>query len=97
MGQSLCPRRGDFALASDLRFGYDSPGGPRTADYHAEDQNPMPHVIDCDKCTSCGSCAEVCPAEAIAEGENCYVIDPDLCTDCDLCSGECPVEAITEQ
>lgn len=72
-------------------------GGGTAADHHAEDEIPMPHVIDCNTCTSCGSCAEVCPSEAIAEGDGCYVIDADLCTDCDLCTGECPVEAISEQ
>lgn len=57
----------------------------------------MAHVIDCDKCTSCGACAQVCPAEAIAEGDTCYNIDADLCTDCDLCTSECPVEAISAE
>ena len=57
----------------------------------------MPHVIDCAACTSCGLCAEVCPVNAISEGEDCYVIDADTCTDCDVCTGECPVEAISEE
>ena len=50
-----------------------------------------------DKCTKCGSCAPVCPQEAIAEGDKKYVIDPDKCVDCGLCAGECPVEAISPQ
>ncbi len=57
----------------------------------------MPHVIDASLCTLCGLCAEVCPNDAISEGEDAYVIDPELCTDCDLCTEECPVEAISEQ
>ncbi len=47
-----------------------------------------------DKCTMCGSCVEVCPVEAIAEGDPKYIIDPDLCIDCGACQAECPVEAI---
>lgn len=57
----------------------------------------MPHVIDAAVCSSCGLCAEVCPSEAISEGEGSYVIDADLCTDCDLCTSECPVDAISEE
>jgi ferredoxin len=53
----------------------------------------MSHKIS-DKCTKCGSCAPVCPSEAISEGEKQYVIDPDKCVDCGLCVDECPVEAI---
>jgi len=54
----------------------------------------MAHVIS-DDCTSCGSCAAVCPTEAISEGDAKYEIDPNLCTDCGTCVDECPVEAIS--
>ena len=55
----------------------------------------MAHVIS-SECTSCGSCASVCPSEAISEGDSKYVIDADLCVDCGVCVDECPVEAISE-
>ncbi len=56
----------------------------------------MPHVIDANECTSCGACADVCPADAISEGDASYVIDPEACTDCGARVAECPVEAISE-
>jgi len=55
----------------------------------------MAHVIS-DKCTKCGHCVTVCPAEAISEGPDKYVIDPEKCVDCGLCAGECPAEAISQ-
>jgi ferredoxin len=48
-----------------------------------------------DKCTSCGSCKDSCPAEAIKPGEK-YTIDADLCIDCGSCVDTCPVKAIVE-
>lgn len=54
----------------------------------------MAYVIS-DECTKCGTCAEVCPVEAISEGDEKYEIDPELCTDCGQCEAECPVEAIS--
>lgn len=54
----------------------------------------MAYVID-DKCTKCGTCKDVCPVEAISEGDDKYEIDPDTCIDCGACAGECPVEAIS--
>lgn len=54
----------------------------------------MAHVIS-DACTMCGSCKEVCPVDAIAEGNPKYVIDPDTCIDCGACAGECPAGAIS--
>lgn len=54
----------------------------------------MAHVIS-DKCTKCGKCSEVCPSNAINEGDDKYVINADDCVDCGLCVDECPVEAIS--
>lgn len=47
-------------------------------------------------CVSCGTCAAVCPAEAIDMGDDKYVIDADKCVDCGTCKDACPAEAITE-
>ncbi len=55
----------------------------------------MPYKIT-DACTSCGSCADACPAEAIKEGDGKYEIDQDVCIDCGACVDTCPVEAIKE-
>jgi ferredoxin len=57
----------------------------------------MPRKIDADECIMCGACAEVCPEDAISEGEESYVIDPEKCTDCATCEDECPVEAISAE
>lgn len=55
----------------------------------------MAHVIT-DECSSCGTCIDECPVEAISEGADKYVIDADACTDCGACAGACPSEAIIE-
>ena len=49
-----------------------------------------------DECIACGSCASVCPAGAIAEGDGKYEIDADACLECGACADQCPVEAISE-
>ena len=49
-----------------------------------------------DNCVNCGTCAENCPAEAIAEGAAHYEINPDTCVDCGTCVENCPSEAIEE-
>jgi NAD-dependent dihydropyrimidine dehydrogenase PreA subunit len=53
----------------------------------------MAYVIT-DDCTGCGTCASVCPVEAINEADGKFAIDGDTCVDCGACAGECPVEAI---
>ena len=57
----------------------------------------MPHVIDGNECISCGSCAEVCPTEAISEGESYYIIDAELCIDCGSCTTVCPTDCLTQE
>ena len=48
-----------------------------------------------DACIACGTCAPVCPVEAISEGDI-YVIDADKCIDCGACADACPVDAPVE-
>ncbi|MCI2057803.1 MAG: 4Fe-4S binding protein [Oscillibacter sp.] len=45
-------------------------------------------------CVSCGSCASVCPAGAISQGDTSYVIDADACLSCGSCCDTCPNGAI---
>jgi len=47
-----------------------------------------------DACVGCGACKEVCPVDAISEGDI-YSINPDVCIDCGACQGECPSDAIS--
>ena len=57
----------------------------------------MSYVINESECTECGSCVEVCPADAISQTEaGPYRIDPDACVDCGSCEPECPVSCISE-
>ena len=48
-------------------------------------------------CVRCGSCAVVCPAGAIRQGEDQYVIDSAACLDCGSCSDTCPNGAIVPE
>ena len=56
----------------------------------------MAYVIT-DECVACGSCLDVCPVEAISEGDPIYKIDPETCTSCGQCADACPSEAIKEE
>ena len=49
-----------------------------------------------DSCIMCGSCADVCPAGAISEGDGKYEIDATACVDCGTCAGQCPAGAIEQ-
>jgi ferredoxin len=46
-----------------------------------------------DDCIACGTCIDLCPVEAISEGDI-FVINAEICTDCGTCAEACPVEAI---
>jgi predicted Fe-Mo cluster-binding NifX family protein/ferredoxin len=50
-------------------------------------------VVDSEKCTVCGICADVCPVNAITIKEQ-AVVNPDVCTGCAACVYECPNAAI---
>jgi MinD superfamily P-loop ATPase len=52
-------------------------------------------VIDEEKCSACGQCAEVCPPQAISLDNERACIEEDLCEECGFCAAECPVGAIT--
>lgn len=51
-------------------------------------------VVQTEKCTACGICADVCPVNAITVKEQ-AVVNPDICTGCAACVYECPNAAIT--
>ena len=57
----------------------------------------MAFRIDPEECTACGLCEDVCPTDAIKEGDDFYTIDPELCDDCGSCVDECPSDAISEE
>ena len=53
----------------------------------------MPAIVDIEKCTGCGTCAEVCPNEAITVQDAAHV-DAQACGECGACVQACPEEAL---
>ncbi len=51
-------------------------------------------VIDPEKCTACGICAEVCRFDAVIPGDEVYRVDSLACEGCASCYYQCPEEAI---
>lgn len=56
---------------------------------------PVP-IVDEDKCTACGKCAEICQYNAIALLGETVLTFPNLCHGCGGCLLVCPSDAITE-
>ena len=46
--------------------------------------------VDIEKCAGCGTCAEVCPVEAISLVGGTAEVDQERCTDCEVCVEVCP-------
>ena len=57
---------------------------------------PVP-VVDEDRCTHCGKCAEVCAFNAIVVLPRLVMLFPELCHGCGACSYLCPESAIHEE
>jgi NAD-dependent dihydropyrimidine dehydrogenase PreA subunit len=54
-------------------------------------------IVDFDKCTGCGVCGSVCPADvygAVTDGKT-VVADEGSCIGCRACESQCPENAIT--
>ena len=58
--------------------------------------NMLVPVVDQEKCTNCGICAQVCEFNAIAVLGNKTMTFHELCHGCGLCAYACPEKAITE-
>ncbi len=55
----------------------------------------MAAKVDFEKCTGCGTCAEVCPVEAIKIEDDKAQVDEEECVDCGTCVEECPEGALS--
>jgi NAD-dependent dihydropyrimidine dehydrogenase PreA subunit len=64
-------------------------------DYQKEEGFVLPPKVDLEKCTGCGTCADVCPNEVFEVDDKSQVVSPDDCSGCEQCVSECPEEAIT--
>ncbi len=56
----------------------------------------MIEVIDPDRCTSCGLCAQVCPMNVFTLREDGFPVisDKDQCQTCFQCESYCPADAL---
>jgi Fe-S-cluster-containing hydrogenase component 2 len=55
----------------------------------------MPVQVDLEKCTGCGTCADVCPVEAIEVEEDKSKVNEEECVECGTCVEECPEGALS--
>ena len=52
-------------------------------------------IINPDKCTNCGACAEICRFDAIPVIDDQHIIEPLNCEGCGYCPRVCPEDAIS--
>lgn len=52
-------------------------------------------VTDTDECIGCGTCAEICPVDAVEMVDDLAQVDLNWCIGCGVCAVSCPAEAIS--
>lgn len=62
----------------------------------------MPPIFDMEKCSGCGTCDDICPADAIymktsEDADVPYLKYPEECWHCGSCRQDCPEGAIEIQ
>jgi MinD superfamily P-loop ATPase len=65
-------------------------------DIHTTDVTVLTPVVDQDKCTLCGKCAEFCQFNAIFVGKTKTMVYNEMCHSCGGCAIVCSENAITE-
>ena len=56
---------------------------------------PDPGTYEVLVCNQCGTCASVCPVEAISKNKDgVYIIDPEKCNGCGICVEQCPTQVM---
>ncbi|MFA5700714.1 MAG: ATP-binding protein [Desulfuromonas sp.] len=63
---------------------------------HMEQTRPVP-LIDSERCTACGACAELCQFNAIAIAGGRSMVFAELCHSCGGCRRICPAGAISDK
>ncbi len=63
---------------------------------HTEQTRPVP-LIDAERCTACGACAELCQFNAIAIAGGRSMVFAELCHSCGGCRRICPEGAISDK
>jgi len=64
---------------------------------HARNVETLHPVVDAERCTHCGRCAEVCAFNAIASLPDRTLVFPEMCHGCGSCTLNCPAGAIHEE
>jgi MinD superfamily P-loop ATPase len=65
-------------------------------DIHTTTVTVLTPVVDQDKCTLCGKCADFCQFNAIFVGKTKTMVFSEMCHSCGGCALVCPTDAITE-